>query len=83
MTIHSFSVSVGDQVYVGKGEEEVGAVREVARDHLVIYIEGAGDFRVDGPAVMGAHDGKVILDPTKLDARMVRAIEGAHGNETE
>jgi hypothetical protein len=83
MTVHSFGVSIGDQVFVGKGEEEVGAVREVARDHLVIYIEGAGDFRIEGPTVLAVHDGKVVLDPTKLDARLASAIEGAHGAETD
>jgi hypothetical protein len=83
MATHSFSVSVGDQVFIGKGEEEVGAVRHVARDHLVVYIEGAGDFQIDGPAVLSAHDGKVILDPAKLDAKLKKAIESAHARETE
>ncbi len=83
MTTHSFNVSIGDQVYVGHGEEEVGAVRHVARDHLVIYIEGAGDFQIDGPAVLSAHDGKVMLDPAKLDPRLAKAIENAHKRETE
>ena len=83
MTTHSFQVSVGDQVFVGHSDEEVGAVRQVARDHLVVYIEGAGDFQIDGPAVLSAHDGKVVLDPTKLDAKLKKAIEGAHARETD
>lgn len=83
MALHSFNVSIGDQVFIGKGDEEVGAVRHVARDHLVIYIEGAGDFQIDGPAVLSAHDGKVILDPAKLDPKLKKAIESAHTRETE
>jgi hypothetical protein len=83
MTVHSFNVSVGDQVFVGEGTEEVGAVREVARDHLVIYIEGTGDFRISGPTVQSAHDGKVVLDPAKLDERLQKAVAGAHAKETE
>ncbi|HWU89936.1 MAG TPA: hypothetical protein VN253_21890 [Kofleriaceae bacterium] len=83
MAIHAFNVSVGDQVFLDQNEEEVGAVRQVARDHLVIYIENAGDFTVTGPAVKSAHDGKVILEPAQLDERLLTAIRGAHDNETE
>lgn len=83
MTTRSFQVSVGDQVFIGHGDEEVGAVRHVARDHLVVYIEGAGDFQIEGPAVLSAHDGKVVLDPAKLDARLKKAIEGAHSSESD
>lgn len=83
MTTHAFNVSVGDQVFLDQNEEEVGAVRQVARDHLVIYIENAGDFTITGPAVKSAHDGKLILNPTELDAHLLDAIRGAHDNETE
>lgn len=79
---HSFNVSVGDQVYVGDNLEEVGAVRQVERDYLIVYIENAGDFRVEGPCVRGAHAGKVILDPEKLDPKLVDAIANAHSGET-
>ena len=80
---HSFNVSVGDQVFVGQALEEVGAVRTVARDHLIIYIENAGEFRIDGPTVLSVHDGKVILDPAKLEPRLAEAIADAHASETE
>jgi hypothetical protein len=79
--LHNFTVTVGDQVYVDSNLEEVGAVRQVARDHLVIYIENAGDFRIDGPAVKSAHDGKVVLDGTKLDPNLTDALKTAHANE--
>jgi hypothetical protein len=83
MTIHSFNVTVGDQVYVGSNLEEVGAVKEVAKDHLIIYIENSGEFRIDGPGVQSAHDGKLILDPAKLDPALAKAIAKAHTSETE
>ncbi len=83
MSIHSFNVTVGDQVYVGSNLEEVGAVKEVAKDHLIIYIENSGEFRIDGPGVLSAHDGKLILDPDKLDAKLASAIKTAHARETE
>lgn len=83
MTVHAFTVSIGDQVFIDQNQEEVGAVRHVARDHLVIYIENAGDFTIHGPAVLSAHDGKVILDPAQLDEPVLAAIRTAHDNETE
>jgi hypothetical protein len=81
MATHSFSVSIGDQVFVGDALEEVGAVRQVARDHLLVYIENSGDFRIDGLSVLSVHDGKVILDPTKLDPELKAAISHAHEHE--
>jgi hypothetical protein len=83
MTQHNFQVSVGDQVYLDEGGEEIGAVRKVARDHLVIYIEAAGDFVVDGPGVRSAHDGKVVLEPEQLEPRLLDAARAAHERETE
>ena len=83
MALHAFTVAVGDQVFVGHGDEEVGAVRQVAHDHLIVYVENAGDFRIEGDAVLSAHDGKVMLDPAKLDAALHRAIRNAHKRETE
>jgi len=83
MTQHNFSVSVGDQVYLEEGGEEIGAVRKVARDHLVIYIEAAGDFVVPGPGVRAAHDGKVVLEPGALEPRLLDAARAAHERETE
>jgi hypothetical protein len=83
MATHSFTVSVGDQVFVGEALEEVGAVRQVAHDHLLVYIENSGDFRVDGPCVLSVHDGKVILDPNKLGPELRAAIAHAHEHEHE
>jgi hypothetical protein len=81
MATHSFSVSIGDQVFVGDALEEVGAVRQVARDYLLVYIENSGDFRVEGYCVRSAHAGKVILDATALDPELQAAISHAHEHE--
>jgi hypothetical protein len=75
------SVNVGDQAYLVEGGEEFGAVRSIARDHLVVYVENAGDFVVGREAVRRVHDGKVLLDATKLDSRMRDAIMHAHDRE--
>lgn len=80
---HAWQVAVGDQVFVGDSDEEVGAVRVVAKDHLVIYIENAGDFRIDGPEVISAHDGKLVLDPAKLPQPLAKAVAKAHSRETD
>ena len=79
--LHAFNVTVGDQVFVDGNLEEVGAVRQVARDHLIIYVENAGDFQIDGPAVKSAHDGKVVLDGSKLDQKLTAALQAAHASE--
>ena len=60
MTIHNFNVAIGDQVYVGSQDEEIGAVLRIEHDHLVIYIENSGEFRIDGPK---SRDGEGVLHP--------------------
>jgi hypothetical protein len=83
MSQHTFHIQVGDQVFLAEGGEEVGAVRYVHNDHVVIYIEGAGDFVLHGPEIAAVHDGKVRLDPAKLDATLLAAVRAAHAQETE
>lgn len=83
MATHNFNVAVDDQVYLEEGGEELGAVRQVASDHIVVYVENFGDHRVDGAAVKAAHDGKVILDRAQLSGEILNAIQNAHSKETE
>ena len=80
---HNFEVSVGDHVFLEEGGEEVGAVRKVERDHLVVYIEAAGDFIVRGPEVKAAHYGKVVLAPELVDPRLLEAARAAHEGESD
>jgi hypothetical protein len=79
----AFQVSVGDQLFLEEGGEEIGAVRKVAQDHLVVYVEAAGDFVVPGAWVRAAHDGKVVLDPTKVDEHFRSAAASAHEAESD
>jgi hypothetical protein len=83
MTMHGFRVATDDQVFLANSDEEIGAVRQVNADHLVIYIENAGDFIVYGPQVQAAHDGKVILDPAKVEPKLLEAASTAHERETD
>jgi hypothetical protein len=80
---HNIAVNVGDHVFFEDGGEEIGAVRKVERDHLVVYVEAAGDFIVRGPEVRAAHYGKVILAPELVDPRLLEAARSAHEDETE
>ena len=72
---------VGYQVYVEEGGEEVGAVREIHRDHLLVYIENAGDFRVGPDSIVRVHDGKVLLNAETLSEDLRVAIQHAHDEE--
>ena len=79
----AFHVSVGDQLFLEEGGEEIGAVRKVAPDHLVVYVEAAGDFVIPGDWVRAAHDGKVVLDPMKVDEKLLVAAAAAHESESD
>jgi hypothetical protein len=79
-----FHVAVGDQLFLEEGGEEIGAVRAVKPDHLVVYVEAAGDFVVPGEWVKAAHDGKVVLDPEAVaNPQFLIAAHHAHDNERE
>lgn len=80
---HNYQVAVGDHVFLEEGGEEIGAVRKIERDHLVVYVEAAGDFIVRGPEVKAIHYGKVVLEAEKVDPRLLEAARGAHERETD
>ena len=78
----AFQVQIGDQLFLEEGGEEIGAVRKVAPDHLVVYVEAAGDFVVPGQWVRAAHHGKVVLDPQRIeDNALLAAATKAHERE--
>jgi hypothetical protein len=77
------AVELGAQVYLEEGGEVMGAVRQVAPDYILVFVEGAGDFIVTGPGVRASHDGKVILDPEHLDPAILEAAKHAHEHETD
>ena len=80
---HNITVNVGDHVFLEDGGEEIGAVRKVEKDHLVVYIEAAGDFVVRGPEIKAVHYGKVVLKSELVDPRLLEAARTAHENESE
>jgi hypothetical protein len=74
-------IEVGYQVFLTEGGEEFGAIRSVGQHELVVYVENAGDFKVTAEAVKRVHDGKVILDVTRVDPALREAIAHAHDRE--
>ena len=68
-------------VFIGRGQEGVGAVREVLPDKLVIYVENAGEFLVPRSATQDVHDKKVILAPASVDRRLLDAVRHMHDSE--
>ena len=68
-------------VFVHDGDKAVGAVRQVLRSGIVVYVENAGDFTVPISAVKEVEAGKVVLDCGKLGMPLRRAIGHAHDAE--
>ncbi len=67
-------IQEGFDVFLHDGEGSVGAVRQVRRRELVIYVENAGDFEVPFSAIKDAEAEKVILDSAQLPPKMLEAI---------
>jgi hypothetical protein len=74
-------VQDGFDVFLTEGGHAFGAVRQVRKTELVIYIENAGDFEVPLAAVKDAGDGKVVLDEIHLSPKLRQAIANAHRRE--
>jgi hypothetical protein len=74
-------IRVGDQAFIADGGEEFGAVREISKAGLVVYVENAGEFVVPFDAVSAVHSQKVVFHRDKLDAQLLEAITHAHDAE--
>ena len=74
-------IEKGFMAFIAEGHEGIGAVREVWPDHIMVYVENGGEFRVPRAAVRKVHDEKVILDPKQLDKKLLDAVGHAHDSE--
>jgi hypothetical protein len=74
-------IQEGFDVFLHDGDDAVGAVRQVRKAELVVYVENAGDFEVPFGAVKDAEAEKVILDSGKLPKGMLDAIRKRHNAE--
>ena len=75
------SVREGFDVFLHDGAHSFGAVRQVRKHELVVYIENAGDYEIPLSAVKEVQAGKVVLDAGKLDAKLRDSIRRAHSGE--
>ncbi len=78
------NIEIGSQVYLKEGGGPCGAVRDLTvgnRAEITIYVENSGEFIVPMDAVRAAHDGKVILDRTRLNHSLLDALAHAHDAE--
>lgn len=71
----------GFDVFLTGGGKSFGAVRQVRKAELVVYIENAGDFEIPLSAVQDAEAEKVMLDYALLTPKLRDAIRRAHSGE--
>lgn len=74
-------IEIGYMAFLAEGQEGIGAVRGVATDSLVLYVENAGEFIVPRSAVKRVHDQKVLLNPRLLDKALLDAVGHVHDRE--
>jgi hypothetical protein len=74
-------IAEGFGVFAHDGDKAFGAVRQVQQNRIMVYVENAGDFEVPLSAVKAVHDEKVVLDCSRLEARLTDAIRRAHAGE--
>jgi hypothetical protein len=75
------TIREGFDVFLHDGDKAFGAVRQVRKSELVVYVENAGDFEIPLSAIKDAESEKVILDSAKLDPKLLEAIRRAHAGE--
>lgn len=80
MTV-SVQVQVGNKLFAKEDGSPFGAVMEVHENGLLVDIEGAGPTALPAFAVRAVHDGKVIVDVTKLPPDVQQSIMHAHDQE--
>lgn len=74
-------IEPGFHAFVCDGCDSFGAVRAVAPEGVVLYVENAGEFLVPFDAVEAVHAQKVIFDCAALDDDVRAAIGHAHAAE--
>ncbi|HVW74719.1 MAG TPA: hypothetical protein VHC39_13860 [Rhizomicrobium sp.] len=75
------NIREGFDVFLHDGGKSFGAVRQVRKSELVVYVENAGDFEVPLSAIKDAEAEKVILDSAQLPPKLREAIRRAHSGE--
>jgi hypothetical protein len=68
----------GFDMFVHDADKSFGAAREVEHGRIIVYVENAGVFTIPLGAVKDVHDETIVLDCSKLDIDLRRAIDHAH-----
>jgi hypothetical protein len=74
-------IQEGFDVFLHDGDKAFGAVRQVRKAAIVVYVENGGDYEIPLSAVIDAHSEKVILDSGRVDPRLLEAVRKAHSGE--
>jgi hypothetical protein len=74
-------IEEGFMAFTTEGHEGIGAVREISKKGVVIYVENGGEFFVPYSAIKAVHDQKVMLDASLLDRALLEAVGHAHDRE--
>jgi len=77
----SLDVGLDWEVFDREGGPAFGAVRQIAQDYLVVYVENSGDVRIDADFIADVHDKKVLVDCQQLPEEIRRKIRHAHDRE--
>jgi len=68
-------------VFLADGAEGIGAVRRVMGSKIIIYVENSGEFTISRDCISDVHSKKIILNPQKLDDKLLNAIKKIHSSE--
>lgn len=77
----SQGIEIGYVAFIDGRVSAIGAIRDVMNDSVLIYVENSGDFSVPITAVIAVHDGKVVLDKSKLQKPLLAAVDHSHDQE--
>ena len=77
----SETVQLGNMVFLRDGAGGVGAVRQIEKDNIIVYVENSGDFAIPRTAVTAVHSGKVMLNAKLVPKAFLTAVGHAHDRE--
>lgn len=69
-------------VFAHDGDVNIGAVRRIQSNGLLVYIENYGEVTLGRRDVAWASEGKVVLQPDCLSKEVLDAIAHAHDQES-
>ena len=68
-------------VFAREGEVNVGAVRAIRTDHVLVHFENYGEAKLTVDQLASLHDGKLMLNVAALPPDLADAIGHAHDRE--